>query len=126
MFSSLTIGYFHNSWLYRIRPSVVHAPFQPMQENNALLVSKFNECEVTPTQLRWSPFDLPKEGDSVNFVQGIKTVAGAGDPACRSGLAIHIYTANKDMDRKAFYNSDGDFLIGMYAHMREKKHIFYE
>ncbi|ORZ02508.1 homogentisate 1,2-dioxygenase [Syncephalastrum racemosum] len=99
------------SWLYRIRPSVVHTPFQAMQESNAYLVSKFNECEVTPTQLRWSPFDLPKDGESVNFVQGIKTVAGAGDPACRSGLAVHIYTANQDMDHKAFYNSDGDFLI---------------
>jgi homogentisate 1,2-dioxygenase len=47
----------------------------------------------------------------VDFIQGLKSLAGAGDPACRSGLAIHIYTANTNMGKSAFYNSDGDFLI---------------
>lgn len=67
---------------------------------------------ITPTQLRWSPFDIPDDSKKVNFVQGLKSLAGAGDPACRSGLGIHIYTANTDMGKTAFYNSDGDFLIG--------------
>lgn len=39
-------------------------------------------------------------------------MCGAGDPKARSGLAIHIYTCNKSMQNKCFYNSDGDFLIG--------------
>jgi homogentisate 1,2-dioxygenase len=79
---------------------------------NDLLVSKFGgeDVLITPTQIRWSPFDLPT--DKVNFVQGLKSLAGAGDPACRSGLAVHVYTANTDMGKSAFYNSDGDFLIG--------------
>lgn len=55
---------------------------------------------------------MPEASEKVNFVQGLKSLAGAGDPACRSGLAIHIYTANTDMDKSAFYNADGDFLIG--------------
>ncbi|KAI7860643.1 hypothetical protein BDC45DRAFT_492467 [Circinella umbellata] len=96
----------HNqrTWLYRIRPSVVHSPFQPTE--NPLLSLK---GESTPTQLRWNPFDIPKENE--DFVQGLKTVSFSGDPSTGNGLAIHIYTANQNMDHKAFYNSDGDFLI---------------
>ena len=30
----------------------------------------------------------------------------------KSGFAIHTYACNKNMVNKAFYNSDGDFLIG--------------
>jgi homogentisate 1,2-dioxygenase len=33
----------------------------------------------------------------------------------KEGCAIHIYCANKSMENKAFYNSDGDFLIGSYS-----------
>ena len=29
----------------------------------------------------------------------------------REGIAIHMYTANADMQNKAFCNNDGDFLI---------------
>jgi homogentisate 1,2-dioxygenase len=47
----------------------------------------------------------------VDFVQGLKTIGGHGDAANRDGLAVHIYTANKSMERTAFCNSDGDFLI---------------
>jgi homogentisate 1,2-dioxygenase len=36
---------------------------------------------------------------------------GAGDPSVKQGLSIYIYSANTSMDKKAFYNSDGDFLI---------------
>jgi homogentisate 1,2-dioxygenase len=41
-------------------------------------------------------------------------VCGAGDPLTRHGVAIHIYACNQSMDNKAFYNSDGDFLLGLF------------
>lgn len=88
---------------------MVHAPFEPFK-GNSFLASKSSEGEVTPTQLRWSPFDVPDE--PVDFVQGLKTVAVSGDPGSLNGLAIHIYTANRDMDHRAFYSADGDFLVG--------------
>ena len=50
--------------------------------------------------------------ESTDFVEGLATVCGAGDPKTRSGVAIHVYTCNKSMQNKCFYNSDGDFLIG--------------
>ena len=40
------------------------------------------------------------------------TICGAGDARLRHGLAIHVYSCNTSMVDKAFFNSDGDFLIG--------------
>lgn len=48
------------------------------------------------------------------FLDGLHTVAGAGDPLSRHGIAIHVYLCNTSMHNKAFYNSDGDFLIGQF------------
>ncbi len=38
-------------------------------------------------------------------------MAGNGDPMMREGIAIHMYSSNASMGRKAFCNNDGDFLI---------------
>ena len=43
----------------------------------------------------------------------MNTICGAGDPNSRSGVAIYVYLCNKSMENKCFYNSDGDFLIGI-------------
>jgi homogentisate 1,2-dioxygenase len=45
-------------------------------------------------------------------VAGLRTLAGAGHPSAKAGMAIYIYTANTDMTNTALYTSDGDFLIG--------------
>jgi homogentisate 1,2-dioxygenase len=77
------------SWLYRIRPSVCHEPFQPMASPSKL-VSSFGtkgpnaECESNPNQLRWSPFEYPSS--PTDFVDGLETVCGQGDPSSRSGI----------------------------------------
>lgn len=62
--------------------------------------------------MRWNPFDLPKNGENIDFVDGLHTVCGAGDPTVRNGIAIHIYSCNSSMTNKCFYDSDGDLLIG--------------
>ena len=36
----------------------------------------------------------------MDFVDGLRTVAGAGDPRARSGMAIHVYTCNASMEDK--------------------------
>lgn len=69
------------------------------------------KVHVSPTQLAWRPFDLPPDSEKVDFVQGLKTVAGNGDPTLHEGLAIHMYLANTSMEKKAFCNNDGDLLI---------------
>jgi homogentisate 1,2-dioxygenase len=39
---------------------------------------------------RWSPFKLPEEGDEVDFIDGMATIAGAGDPCVKHGLAVYV------------------------------------
>ncbi|KAJ3221702.1 hypothetical protein HK099_003225 [Clydaea vesicula] len=107
----------HNlrSWLYRIRPSVCHYPFNKLNSNENFVGNFANgpngPCEITPNQLRWSPFKIPTNETKVNFIEGLRTICGAGDPSSKHGLAIHIFVANCSMEKTAFYNSDGDFLI---------------
>jgi homogentisate 1,2-dioxygenase len=77
-------------------------------ESNFLPSNK--RVHLSPTQLAWLPFDIPNDGE-IDFVSGLKSIAGSGDPTLREGLAIHTFLANTSMKRKAFVNSDGDFLI---------------
>lgn len=96
------------TWLYRIRPSVVHRPFSRI-ENKLLRSTPFDEIPTPPNQLRWSPLAIPDE--PTDFIDGLITIAGNGDCSMHNGLAIHIYAANKDMTDRFFYNADGEMLI---------------
>jgi len=96
------------SWLYRIRPSVMHKPYAPIA-GTGLLRSTFDELPATPNQLRWSPFEIPKE--PTDFVQGIRTIGGNGNFQTHAGFAIHIYVANQPMTGRFFHNADGEMLI---------------
>nr|AAD00776.1 2,5 dihydroxyphenylacetate oxidase [Caenorhabditis elegans] len=98
------------SWLYRIRPSVIHRPFEAMKENDQHWTNNFSSIPPNPNQYRWNPFPLPtKEG--VTFVDNLYTVCGGGDVISRTGLAIHQFSCNASMEHTAMYNSDGNFLI---------------
>jgi homogentisate 1,2-dioxygenase len=99
------------TWQYRIRPTVAHGPWK-REENQGNLTTDFNTAPPNPAQLRWNPIPIPtKSKAEVDFIQGLNTICGAGDPKARNGIAIHIYCCNTSMTNKAFYNSDGDFLI---------------
>ncbi|KAL3123761.1 hypothetical protein niasHT_009974 [Heterodera trifolii] len=102
------------SWLYRVRPSVLHRPFRRL-EGNGRFTNDFAQFVPNPNQMRWKPHPMPNlvsnGAPPLDFVQGLYTVCGAGHPTIRNGLAIHFYTCNAKMDQKAMYNSDGDFLI---------------
>ena len=51
--------------MYRIRPAVHHLPFKPLKQNN--FTNDFSKWPPNPNQLRWSPFNIPKE--DTDFVQ---------------------------------------------------------
>ena len=96
------------TWTYRIRPSVVHKPFHRL--GNAMLrTAPFDETEATPSQLRWSPFPIPQA--PTDFIDGLITIGGNGSAADQSGMAVHIYAANRSMAERYFYNADGEMLI---------------
>jgi homogentisate 1,2-dioxygenase len=96
------------TWTYRIRPSVLHKPFRQI-ENNLLKSSPFDEIVTTPNQLRWNPLPIPDA--ETDFIDGLTTIAGNGDLFAQSGMAVHIYRANRSMRRRFFYNADGEMLI---------------
>ena len=96
------------SWLYRIRPSVMHKPYVEL-EGNQMRSGPFNEVSATPNQLRWSPLPIPST--PCDFLDGIITLAGNGGPTGQTGCAVHIYTANQSMDGRFFSNADGEMLI---------------
>lgn len=112
------------SWLYRIKPSVTHQPFHPLNFPVNTLISDFANAVITPNQLRWRPFQVPR--DPVDFVQGLFTICGSGrcgngtpaaypdtvhSAAAKSGYAIHVYTASASMSDCCLANADGDLLI---------------
>ena len=96
------------SWLYRIRPGVVHKPFAPF-DGAPQWRSTFGEGPVTPNQLRWSPLPIPDA--PTDFVAGVQTWGGNGSPDEQGGVGIHLYAANRSMDGRFFYNADAEMLI---------------
>ena len=96
------------TWAYRIRPSVMHKPYEPA-EPKLLRSTPFDEVATPPNQMRWDPPPIPSE--PTDFVDGLITLAGNGDSTMHSGVGIHLYVANKSMDDRFFYNADGEMLI---------------
>ena len=95
------------SWLYRIRPAAMHQPFRKL--DSARVLSRFDDVPTPPNQLRWDPLPMPQT--ATDFVDGLVTMAGNGDPAAQSGCGIHMYTANTSMTDRFFYDADGELLI---------------
>src|ERR1700744_1860593 len=96
------------TWTYRIRPSVTHKPYE---EADAKMIRSgpFTEVHTPPNQLRWNPIPIPEA--ETDFVDGIITLGGNGDPAFQTGVAIHLYAANASMHDRFFYNADGELLL---------------
>ena len=96
------------TWTYRIRPSVTHKPFSET-DSGLLRSGPFNELPTPPNQMRWNPIPMPEK--KTDFVAGIVTLGGSGDPALQIGVGIHLYAANASMKDRYFYNADGEMLI---------------
>jgi homogentisate 1,2-dioxygenase len=97
-----------SSWLYRLRPSAMHGPFKRI-DNGLLRSGPFLEVETPPNRLRWDPLPIPSE--AVDFVDGLFTFAGSGDPASQAGVAVHLYRATQSMKGRYFYNADGELML---------------
>ncbi len=96
------------SWLYRMRPSAEHPPFRQY-----LGASHFDAAPapapLAPNRLRWNPLDLPAEG--TDLVDGMVTMMANGGPEGLTGVAVHVYRANRDMERRYFVDADGELLF---------------
>ena len=59
--------------------------------------------------LRWDPLPLPDA--PMDFIEGLTTIAANGDARAQAGMGIHLYTANRSMDKRYFYCADGELLF---------------
>lgn len=104
------------TWLYRILPSAVHDEFEdfvpPRKEAVAQtngIVPQSKGLRYKPHQLRFDPFDIEEDED---WITGMRHLAGAGEAATKTGFAISMFSAGKDMaPRQAYSSSDGDLLV---------------
>jgi homogentisate 1,2-dioxygenase len=96
------------SWLYRMRPTADHQPFTAY--GGAPLFAAPPSAEpLAPNRLRWDPpADLPEGTD---FVDGLVTMLHAREPEALEGCAVHLYHAQKSMERRVFVDADGELLI---------------
>ena len=95
------------SWLYRIRPAVMHGAFAPLP--HARLDGSMSDAANSPNQLRWDPVPMPVE--PTDFIDGLHPMAGNGSADAMSGCAVYVYAANQSMEDRFFYDADGELLI---------------
>jgi homogentisate 1,2-dioxygenase len=97
-----------STWMYRLHPSAMHAPFKRIG-SGLLRSGPFNEVETPFNRLRWDALPLPDA--PTDFLGGLITLAGSGDAASQSGIAVHIYRANRSMTERYFSNADGEMMF---------------
>ena len=97
------------TWLYRIQPSVCHGPYTEV--SHPTIVAKFSKMENDPNPQRLKPIELASIKSGTDFVDGLISIAGQGNPAKKIGLAVYLYGANSSMKDKSFCSADGDMLI---------------
>ncbi|OLN88221.1 Homogentisate 1,2-dioxygenase 1 [Colletotrichum chlorophyti] len=104
-----------HAWFYRIYPSVAHGTLTKLPRNPDI-ESRFTpgneDIDFVPGALCWRAFPTPDvEAAAVDFVQGLKTIAGHGEATARDGVAVHVYAANASMRKRAFCSNDGHMLF---------------
>lgn len=99
------------SWLYRRLPSAMHLPWEASPEQPKIVPSFLEEehLRITPEQLRLKGIPEPQKG--LDFVQSWVSLAGAGDPSMKNGLALYSFSTSTSMDHCSFFDADGDLLV---------------
>ena len=95
------------SWLYRRRPSAMHPAFRRVEEG-LLRTAPCREADAGPNRLRWAPMAMPRK--ATDFLAGLATIATNGDARMQAGVGVHLYAANRPMDR-VFACHDGELLL---------------
>lgn len=96
------------TWFYRIRPSVTHGDFRPLEQSR-IFNGPITDIPTPPNQMRWDPIPIPDA--PADFVDGLVTFAANGNAATQVGCGIHYYLANRSMQDRYFYDADGELLI---------------
>ena len=97
------------SWLYRIRPTVQHWGRFRRADAGLWRSAPCAEVELPPAPMRWDPLPLPSQPTS--FIEGLHTIATAGDVGAQAGMGASIYLCNRPMADEYFYNADAEMLV---------------
>ncbi|HHC29545.1 MAG TPA: homogentisate 1,2-dioxygenase [Rhodobacterales bacterium] len=98
------------SWCYRIRPSVKHTGrFEKIAMPYWQSAPNIDPDVISLGQYRWDP--LPQSEAPLTFVTGMRTMTTAGDVNTQTGMATHIYLANRSMKDDYFFSADSELLV---------------
>lgn len=105
------------SWLYRIRPTVVHWNEFRHAYIGLWRTAPAHEVDVPIAPMRWDAIAIPSE--PLTFVQGVRTMTTAGDAGSQAGMGAHLYFVTRSMEDEYFYNADGELLfVPQQGHLR--------
>ena len=96
------------SWLYRRQPSVVVGGYEPIAQLFLKTGAK-DGVVAPPDPMRWHPVAIPDT--PADFIDGLRTIIVSGDADAQTGIAAHLYLANRSMTQRAFVNADGEMLL---------------
>ena len=125
--SAFTAPRHHNlrSWLYRVRPSVIHRTDGVLVDDLAPYWKSAPSQTTTQLSLaprRWAPLPLADPQHSIRFFEGIHTYTMSGSVDTSSGMAAHLYVMNHAMEvadsshplgirQQYLLNADAELLI---------------
>ncbi len=96
------------SWLYRRQPSVMVGGYAPLAHAHLKTGAK-DGLAAPPDPMRWHPVPIPDA--PTDFIDGLRSIVLNGDADAQTGMAAHLYLANRSMDKRAFVNADGELLL---------------
>ncbi|WP_322044691.1 homogentisate 1,2-dioxygenase [Paraburkholderia sp. J67] len=96
------------TWTYRELPSAAHGAYRQLALTN-WESAPFTEVDTPANRFRWNPWPAPAAG--TDFIDGIVTIGGNGSTDAQTGIATHVYRANRSMTHRYLLNTDGEMLI---------------
>ena len=97
------------SWLYRIRPTVMHWGEFEKADIGLWRTAPCAEIDVPIAPMRWDPVAIPDE--ALSFIEGVRTMTTAGDAGTQAGMGAHLYLITRSMQDEYFYNADAEMLF---------------
>ena len=101
-------GQNRRTWMYRIRPSVLHVHDLRPVDRGLIRTAPCREAEPPIGQLRWDPLPGAK---GTTWLTGLRTIATNGDAHTQVGMAAHVYLADTSMTDTYCYFADGELLV---------------
>ncbi len=97
------------SWLYRIRPGVLHSGDFERITVAGWLTAPQALSSAPLAQYRWDP--LPYPDRPTGLIDGMQTMTTAGDARSQGGMAAHVYRISEERPREIFWNADGEMMF---------------